>query len=470
MKIVCFGRGYNIYDVEVMAIEREFEIVELFEFCDEGLKMTLSDKVIYDEDVDLSCFEYDFIMIMNGSYERYERLLVKQGVATECILSIYREESKALLALGAKKNLAFRMKGKRNEYFSYKLGSKNIPASKPDNSDARERMCATLLSIYEQQVLDRESVDAIYHIGHNWQSHLWETRKEFYLALKQHVDIKNKKIFIMIDEFFRSCMGEGMAAGKAAYECYSITDDYCLAKDLETNIRIWYYGLEKHVDIRELQDNGVGAPLSISLDGVQMHANTLFNHSRMSGFKRLLKGVDKPVLAEIGGGYGGCGYFISKDITNSTYINFDIPEILLVSSYYLSSQFPGKKILCYEGLEMDLSPDRIRSYDIVLLPNFMIERFPSESVDLFFNTISMGEIEEVIVNNYIEQIARISKKYFYHENLIEFYVNHSFRPSDLYEMTILEDFNLVYKAGNRWPFFNLETRGHRFMENLYIKK
>ncbi|WP_166371104.1 putative sugar O-methyltransferase [Psychromonas sp. SA13A] len=470
MKIICFGRGYDIYDVHLMEKEREFEIVELLEWCDTGLKLTVADKVIYDEDIDFSSFEFDYILIMNGAYARYEEILINKGILNNRILSIYRDEAFTLRILGQKKNLVFRMKGKREEYVSYKIGKKNEPAVKPGNVDERKTVCSRLINVFEKQVEDRAGVDQIYHIGKNWQGHLLETRKEFYHALELSVDVKNTLIFEMIDDFFRTCMGEGMAGGKAAYAGYKVTDEYSLAKSLETNMRIWYYGLDEHLDIKELADNGVGGPLSLELNGISLHINTFFNHSRMCSFKRFLQEEEHPVIAEIGGGYGGCGYFISKDILNATYINFDIPEILLVSSYYLSTQFPNKKILCYEGIDMDLSPERIKSYDIVLLPNFMIEKFQSDSVDLFFNTISMGEMEINIVNNYIEQVGRISSKYFYHENLIEFHSSYSFNPSDLYEATINQYFDLFYKSADRWPFFNLETKVHRFMENLYIKK
>jgi hypothetical protein len=88
----------------------------------------------------------------------------------------------------------------------------------------------------------------------------------------------------------------------------------------------------------------------------------------------------------------------------------DIPEVLLISSYYLLLAFPEKKFLLYgEGKPTS-------DYDIVLMPNFVLPQLADKSVDLFFNSCSFSEMDYNIVKEYLSQIERVSNKYLMHIN------------------------------------------------------
>ena len=60
----------------------------------------------------------------------------------------------------------------------------------------------------------------------------------------------------------------------------------------------------------------------------------------------------RPVIAELGGGYGRLFYFLSQHFSEFTYIGIDLPEILCCASYYLMLAFPDKRFLLYGEAEV----------------------------------------------------------------------------------------------------------------------
>jgi putative sugar O-methyltransferase len=161
----------------------------------------------------------------------------------------------------------------------------------------------------------------------------------------------------------------------------------------------------------------VGDPWGYVVDGKVVMADSLRHDSYAWRAHDLLAGIDRPVVAEIGGGYGGFAYFLLMRSGNATYINFDLPEILVMASYYLMSVFPEKKILLFgESPHSRIDQDTIVSHDIVLMPNHQLPGLASESVDLFVNTRSLSEMSYNTVAEYLRQVGRTCRRYFFHEN------------------------------------------------------
>ena len=71
----------------------------------------------------------------------------------------------------------------------------------------------------------------------------------------------------------------------------------------------------------------------------------------------------KNIMMDIGGGYGKLGYYMMKNNQNLTFIDFDIPETLVLASFYLSKCFPNKKNLFYG--EKDLDEKVLNEYDLI---------------------------------------------------------------------------------------------------------
>ena len=190
----------------------------------------------------------------------------------------------------------------------------------------------------------------------------------------------------------------------------------------------------------------VGNPRGYYINGHFVNTASFFNGSRVFGLTPLLSGVQRPVVAEIGGGYGPTAYFFLNSIENMTYMDFDLPETLIFIFYFLSSVFPKKKFLLYGEREFDEACAGL--YDIILMPNFEIEKLTENSVDLFINEASFGEMNKSTVENYISHISRCCRGYFSHLNHEYFADTHSDDPGlKAKDYPVREeDFILVYRA------------------------
>ncbi len=130
----------------------------------------------------------------------------------------------------------------------------------------------------------------------------------------------------------------------------------------------------------------------------------------------LLERQGRKVVAEIGGGYGGMAYYLIRDSNNLTYIDFDLPENLALTSYYLLKAFPEKKILLYG--EDEIEGIKFADYDIILMPSFQLDKLHERSCDLIFNSYSLAEMSPPTIRHYVQQSANLINDggWFFHVN------------------------------------------------------
>jgi hypothetical protein len=130
----------------------------------------------------------------------------------------------------------------------------------------------------------------------------------------------------------------------------------------------------------------------------------------------LLRDIPKSTIVEIGGGLGGQAYQTIQMGGEhvSKYLVFDIPEVATISSYFLLSAFPDKRVRLFG--EGSVSVASCEEYDVAVFPHFAITRLPNSSVDLFYNSCSFSEMDEVSARKYIAIIERVCHKYLLHDN------------------------------------------------------
>lgn len=130
----------------------------------------------------------------------------------------------------------------------------------------------------------------------------------------------------------------------------------------------------------------------------------------------LLEKHGRKVVAEIGGGFGGMAYYLIRDASNTVYVDFDLPENLALTSYYLSKAFPDKKILLYG--EADFNIESLSEYDIILMPSFELDKLPDGACDLVFNSYSLAEMSRQTINHYVARAASLINNggWFFHVN------------------------------------------------------
>jgi len=98
---------------------------------------------------------------------------------------------------------------------------------------------------------------------------------------------------------------------------------------------------------------------------------------------------------------------------NCKYILIDLPESNLISSYYLTNNFPKKKFLFLSDLADSFLSERIlKEYDIFIMPPEII--FKDLKIDLFINTRSMMEMTMETISKYFKIIqSNISNRGFF---------------------------------------------------------
>lgn len=201
-------------------------------------------------------------------------------------------------------------------------------------------------------------------------------------------------------------------------------------------------------------NHGVGNPWGLSDGKGLIPSKSARFHHNATQIATLLKKISHPVIGEVGGGYGGLCEFLSREIPKFTYINFDLPETLLISAYYLKSVFKDKKVFVYSAKNSDLSD--LQQYDIVLLPCYLIDSVKPKSIDLFFNSFSLSEMPPQVNAAYLERIQKITKSYFLHNNMDRKGVvnrGHERIPSSEYPLDE-KHFTLLYKSFDQFHGFS----------------
>jgi putative sugar O-methyltransferase len=159
-------------------------------------------------------------------------------------------------------------------------------------------------------------------------------------------------------------------------------------------------------DLSALRMPNYGNQAGARVDGHLMTPNAIYSDF----YARLLAGLvnsTRPLIAELGGGYGRLMYFLSRHIGDFVYVGLDLPETLCCAAYYLMKAFPEKRTLLYG--EADMNGARISEYDLVLLPSFEIERLADRSVELFLNENSLGVMPPEAARYYVTQMCRTAE-------------------------------------------------------------
>jgi putative sugar O-methyltransferase len=125
---------------------------------------------------------------------------------------------------------------------------------------------------------------------------------------------------------------------------------------------------------------------------------------------------ERPVIVEIGAGWGGFAYQFKKTIPNSTYVIVDLPQTILFSGLYIKCLFPEAKVFIY-GQDGHVSPSApLTEYDFVFIPHYAIKDFKPFRLDLGINMISFQEMTTEQVHGYAKWFHDNGCKVLYSHN------------------------------------------------------
>ncbi len=229
---------------------------------------------------------------------------------------------------------------------------------------------------------------------------------------------------------------------------------------------VWRQNLPS-ADLKELDAPRVGNPFGYCLNGFVLLEPVFEYNFQAHNFDKLLTDVRKPVVIEIGGGFGGLAHHLLRCRPSIKYIGFDLPENLLIQTYYLSCLFPNARIAVYQPGGRPLTLEELDNYDIVLLPNFELERTDSLIADLIINVRSLAEMSYATIAEYFAQIDRLGRLFFFHENIYKPRQDSFFGvPSTSFPS--LQNFTQILATESRWPKYSGDSP-YPCQENLFIR-
>ncbi len=294
-----------------------------------------------------------------------------------------------------------------------------------------------IIKAYNKAKLDQKKVSGPYQVGHLWQGILDTQFIKLTTAIHNN-DISN--IQKILENFNREDCGRYSVGGAEFYCRIGHVPFYRYQF-----INSWYkrYEVCKRIMSSDpkLSYPLVGNPVGIYRMGQTIPISHIEYYCYADEINSLINKIANPVICEIGGGVGGQAYEVIRNGTpNLIYIILDIPEVLLLSSYFLMMAFPNKSFQLY-GEESN-------NANIKLLPNFTMPELLNNSVDLFFNSCSLSEMDYATGEEYLRQIERICKTYLLHINhdaKITWYEGNDKITNMIGSEFVPESFDLIYK-------------------------
>lgn len=317
-----------------------------------------------------------------------------------------------------------------------------------DDTALLERICAA----YNKAVKQLPTVKQAFH-----ETKWWQSMRRASLAPVQRAlaagDINTLRR--MYQNFFRDPCSSGLVGVplqmtkayrgepvKGVYQCFFLSDAL-------HRIDYWKAQTSNRFDLRDLAGPDIGNPFGVMMDGVLVRTGTEYHHYYAHRICDLLSS-HCAVVVEIGGGFGSMAYYLLRDRPAFTYIDFDVPESLALTSYYLLKSFPHLNFLLYG--EEELTERSQNKFNAILMPVFELGKLPAKSIDLTFSSHAVSTLSHQAMVEYIKEIARMTRKLF-------LYVGEGSANIFLQEL-ISEKYNSFHIEGTR----SLEWNTMKFMK------
>jgi hypothetical protein len=128
-----------------------------------------------------------------------------------------------------------------------------------------------------------------------------------------------------------------------------------------------------------------------------------------------LRGIDRPVVCEIGSGWGGFAYQFKTLFPRATCVLVDFAEVFLFSATYLGTVFPEARLLFVDPAAAEPLAGW-RDADFVFVPHTAASLMTQLSLDLTVNMVSFQEMTAAQVRGYAAMAARAGCPFLYSLN------------------------------------------------------
>lgn len=315
--------------------------------------------------------------------------------------------------------------------------------------DQRTKTAQRIINAYHLASADQMKKSDVYKVSNEWVPIFRQSLQPLLTLLEQRDAVGLRDL---LDNFYRSSISVGLIglAVDMSETFFGQTEPSRYRRTQLLIDQVYRYRLlEKLVpdfSSKELWMEDFGNPYGLFIDGKFVRNGSDYQYYYASRVNQMLSRTSgRAVVAELGGGIGGFANFLSRSRDSDlTYINLDLPEILCISSYQLLNLLPEKKIALYGEIE-DINSGVLSTYDLALMPSFVIESLEADSVNVAFNSYSLAEMDAPTIENYASQLSRVCKDTIFHVNHVrDALVGANNFPFDL------EKFTLTSKARAEW--------------------
>jgi putative sugar O-methyltransferase len=278
-----------------------------------------------------------------------------------------------------------------------------------DDAEILNRICTAYIKTMEHQKLAPEA----YNATQWWQ----EVRQRGLRPIVQALLTRDiEALQRMYRNFYRDSCSTGLLSAP-----YGMAKEYFggQMKDVHRRFYLshvlcrfdyWKEQTNGGFTLRDLQGPGVGNPFGVMIDGTHISVGSEYAHCCSQQVGSLLS-AKSPVVAEIGGGFGGMAYYLLRDRPGITYLDFDVPESIALATYYLMKSFPALEFALYGEENLDGATARA---DVVLMPSFELAKMPAQSVDVTFSSHAMSDLSSGAMEEYLRDIDRMTRDCFFY--------------------------------------------------------
>ena len=246
----------------------------------------------------------------------------------------------------------------------------------------------------------------------------------------------------MYRNFFRDPCGAGLVGLPAVANHFSRYKELFLIDTLH-RVDLWQRRTAGRFPLADLASPDIGNPLGVVIGDTRVRTGCEDQHFYARKIIEVTGSAETPVVAEIGGGFGGMAQFLLRDRPGLTYLDFDVPESIALASWYLLKAFPRLKATLYG--EAPLNAETLNRSDIVLMPGFMLPHLPGRSVDVSFNSHVLSDMPAASIHEYLAEIIRTTRHAILHVNGTE-----SCRAISGWLGSNARDFTLVEQQPAEW--------------------
>jgi len=208
-----------------------------------------------------------------------------------------------------------------------------------------------------------------------------------------------------------------------------------------------HYWTDEPVTTSILEAIGVRYKDRLVSDDLLRYQSSITNLYNMGVFSFLTSLNSKPVICEIGGGYGGFAHQFHNMLKKQhTYIIIDLPEILFWSATYFMINNPKSSIYIYNSLDFsdDFFKEVIYKYDMVFLPNYRSNSlYKIRDFNLIINMLSFQEMNEMQIREYGKIGYEKLNGFIYSDNFRRHWLN---KDLDKSVSSILRDYFELYPS------------------------